>query len=175
MAIAWRRCGTCRTSGTQISPGAAAGNILVTSRNVNWDELCKTIALPPLTRNESVSFLRKRTGRSDSTDTARKLAQALGDLPLALEQAAAMIEQSQISFTEYLARFETHWAELLKQGRKPTDDYPGSITMAWELSFRQLEETSPSSAELMDFCAFLAPEHISYPLLESCAQYVPQR
>src|SRR5438874_2796168 len=68
-------------------PGAAAGNILVTSRNVNWDELCKTIALPPLTRNESVSFLRKRTGRSDSTDTARKLAQALGDLPLALDQA----------------------------------------------------------------------------------------
>ena len=101
------------------------------------------VALAPLTRNESISFLRKRTGRSDASEIAQKLAQALGDLPLALEQAAAVIEQSHITFEEYLARFETHWAELLKQGRKPTDDYPGSITMAWELSFRQLEEASP--------------------------------
>jgi tetratricopeptide (TPR) repeat protein len=156
-------------------PNTPSGNILVTSRNVNWDELAKPIALAPLTRNESISFLRKRTGRSDASEIAQKLAQALGDLPLALEQAAAVIEQSHITFEEYLARFETHWAELLKQGRKPTDDYPGSIARAWELSFRQLEEASPEAAELMDFCAFLAPEHISYPLLESCSPYVPQK
>src|SRR4051812_7082004 len=131
----------------QFLPAQPAGHVLVTSRSVHFDDLGKTIALTPLTRNESVSFLRKRTGRNDSNDDARRLAQALGDLPLALEQAAAVIEQSRISFAEYLARFETHWAELLKQGRKPTDDYPGSITMAWELSFRQLEESNILATE----------------------------
>src|SRR5205085_828221 len=84
-----------------------------------------------------------RTGRMETETAARKLAQALGDLPLALEQAAALIQHARLSFTDYMRQFEAHWAELLAQ-KRPGGDYPDSVAMAWELSFRRVEAENPS-------------------------------
>jgi tetratricopeptide (TPR) repeat protein len=97
----------------------------------------------------------------------------LGDLPLALEQAAAVIEQSRISFAEYLARFETHWAELLGQVR-PTGDYPDSVEMTWDISFRQLQEEAPHAAEVLNLLSFLAPDAIPRNLLTDGAATLPE-
>src|SRR5207248_11165845 len=128
--------------------------------------------LQPFSRKDSIAFLHKRTGRNDSNESASKLAQALGDLPLALEQAAAVIEQSRISFVAYLARFETHWAELLQAGRRSTE-YPDSVAMTWELSFRQVENESIAPADLLSFCSFLAPEQITRGFISSSAEFLP--
>src|SRR5262249_14639564 len=153
-------------------PLARSGHVLITSRNPNFGTVGKSIQLQPFTRKESIAFLHKRTGRNDSNESASKLAQALGDLPLALEQAAAVIEQSRISFSAYLARFETHWAELLQQGRRSTE-YPDSVAMTWELSFRQVEAESLAAADLLNYCSFLAPEQITRAFIESSAAYLP--
>jgi len=154
-------------------PLARSGHVLITSRNPNFGTLGQLTTLQPFSRKESIAFLQKRTGRNDSNESASKLAQALGDLPLALEQAAAVIEQSRISYSAYLARFETHWAELLQAGRRSTE-YPDSVAMTWELSFRTVEAESLAAADLLNFCSFLAPEQITRAFIESSAPYLPR-
>ncbi len=153
-------------------PLARSGHVLITSRNPNYGTIGQSKSLQPFTRKESIAFLHKRTGRNDPNEVASKLAQAVGDLPLALEQAGAVIEQSRISFSEYLARFETHWAELLQAGRRSTE-YPDSVAMTWELSFRQVEQQSLAAADLLNFCSFLSPEQITRAFISSSTEYLP--
>jgi tetratricopeptide (TPR) repeat protein len=129
-------------------PIGLSGHVIVTTRNADWGDVASVTMLGRMTRNESIAFLRERTGRKDSNEVASRLAQALGDLPLALEQAAAVINENRLSFQEYLGRFETHWAELLQRGG---GNYPDSVAMTWELSFRAVEEESQAAAHLMYF------------------------
>lgn len=153
-------------------PSPCRGGVLITSRNPNWGNLTRSVAVHGWTRNDSVMFLRRRTGRMEGEETAKKLAQALGDLPLALEQAAALIVQARISFAEYLRRFEEHWAELLVQ-RRPTGEYPDSVAMTWELSLRQVEADNPSAIRLLNLLAFLSPDGVSRALLAHHFQHLP--
>jgi hypothetical protein len=73
-------------------PPAGNGHVLVTSRNPAWGAMATPLLVEVLPRAEAVAFLRARTGSDDRA--AGELAQALGDLPLALEQAAAYLEQT---------------------------------------------------------------------------------
>jgi Tfp pilus assembly protein PilF len=153
-------------------PKEVTGHILITSRSPDWDGVAHGIQIREWERTESIKFLRARTGRNEADLMCFRLAQALGDLPLALEQAAAIIEQTKVSFSTYLKKFETHWSELLKRGREESA-YPDSLAMAWELSFRQVEADTPDSAALMNLCAFFAPEGIPKSMLAAGATAVP--
>jgi tetratricopeptide (TPR) repeat protein len=138
-------------------PPRHRGHVIVTSRNPNWRGIGTAFPVGPLARNESIHFLLHRSGRTNETVfTAGQLAKALGDLPLALDQAAALIEQARISFEEYLRRFERHWADLLRRGR--SGDKHDSIAMSLELSFHQLETTAPAAAELLNLLSFVGPD-----------------
>lgn len=140
-------------------PQQHSGHVIVTSRNPNWRGTGSKFPVPPMPRNESIFFLRRRSGRTDTLLAAGHLAKALGDLPLALDQAATLIEQAGISFAEYLRRFEAHWAELLGLGR--SGDRHDSLAMSLELSFRELEAAAPAPTELMNLLSFFAPEGFS--------------
>jgi hypothetical protein len=54
-----------------------------------------------LAREESLEFLRKRTGSADEK-ALDGLAELLGDLPLALEEAGAYLEETRTDVGEYL-------------------------------------------------------------------------
>src|SRR5688572_22909220 len=154
-------------------PQDRTGHVIITSRNPNWGDVARPWPLKGLKRFEAVDFLMRRTGRPSSDTSIARLAQALGDLPLALEQAAACIEQTHITFEDYLHRFETHWAELLKEHR-PGGEYPDSVAMTWELSFRQVQEDAPEAADLLNLCAFLAPDDITRGMLRNGSDQVPE-
>jgi hypothetical protein len=97
----------------------------------------------------------------------------LSYLPLALEQAGAYIEETAISFSDYLDLFRTERAEILRRG-KPATGYPDTVATTWEISFRRVEKTSAASGDLLKLCAFFAPEDI--PLIafvKGCA-YLPE-
>ena len=116
----------------------AGGHVLVTTRSERWDSaLGKSFCLRVLERPDAIEFLIRRSGRTFDP-SAFTLCQALGDLPLALEQAGAVVAAGGISFGDYLRRFEDHWAELLQSGRS-AGEYPDSVAMTWELSCRELE------------------------------------
>lgn len=138
-------------------PQNRAGHVVITSRDPNWGGVAKPLEVEVLTRENAVRFLLQRTGQNDEADT-RKLAEALGDLPLALEQAGAYIETTGKPISEYLALFKTRHGELLLRG-KP-DDYSDTVATTWEISFQAAQQESPAAARLLNVCAFLAPDDI---------------
>ena len=134
------------------------GDVLITSRNHRWGPVVDTIPLDVFERAESVQFLLKRVPRRLSEADADRLAESLGDLPLALEQAGAVLYESVMPVGEYLRLLEDRVTDVLAQGIAL--EYPTSMTAAWQISVAQLRQQSPQALELLRCCAFLGPEPI---------------
>ncbi len=154
---------------TDYLPRTGAGHVIITSRNPNWGGTAKPLLVDVFSRQESVEFLLSRTGQ---TDGAHALAETLGDLPLALEQAGAYIEETGISLSAYLKLFQERRKELLRRG-KP-DAYPDTVATTWDLSFQKASEEVPASADLLNLCSFLAPDDIPKSLLTIGAKHLPE-
>lgn len=151
-------------------PQNRAGHVVITSRDPNWGGMAKPLEVEVLTREDAVRFLLQRTGQDD-IEASRQLAEALGDLPLALEQAGAYIETTGKPISEYLALFKTRHGELLLRG-KP-DEYPDTVATTWEISFQAAQQESPAAAALLNVCAFLAPDDIPIAALRDGKDRLP--
>jgi len=151
-------------------PQNRAGHVLITSRDPIWGSVAKPFEVEELPRADSIKFLLERTGQEDAT-AADRLAAQLGDLPLALEQAAAYIETTSKPLAEYLALFQRSKAELLGRNRPP--NYPDTVATTWEISFQEVEKESAAAAGLMNLCAFLAPDDIPLSMLRDDAEDLP--
>ena len=134
------------------------GDVLITSRNERWQALFETIPLDVLTRRESLEFLAKRAPGALVPPDAEALAEALGDLPLALEQAGGMIAEAGMPVQDYLRLHREHVSSIMAEG-KP-HDYPMSMTAAWKLSVAMVQEQLPQARELLRCCAFFGPDPI---------------
>jgi tetratricopeptide (TPR) repeat protein len=137
-------------------PPAGAGHLLVTSRNPAWGALAKPLQVDVLSRDEAVAFLRARTGQEDPDDN--ELAAALGDLPLALEQAAAYLEQTQTPVRHYVELLQERARDLLALG-EPVD-YPSTVATTWTVSLGRLREEIPAAEDLLSVFGFMAPDDI---------------
>src|SRR4051794_9717320 len=89
------------------------------------------LEVPLLVPSSSVAFLLERTRQGDEP-TAAALAAELGDLPLALEQAAAFVVRRVMSLADYLAAFRAQREELWRR-EKPPPDHPGTPRTPWHL------------------------------------------
>ena len=89
---------------------------------------------------------------------AARLAAELGDLPLALAQAAEYLAETGIGVTDYLELLHTRTGPILDQGRPVS--YPMSLAAATQLAADKLVRDDPAAADLSRMCAFLAPELI---------------
>jgi len=147
------------------------GAVIVTSRNPNWRVLAEPMEVQELPPEEAADFLVERSGDKDR-GTALRLAEELGSLPLALEQAGAYIEACGSSCVKYLDLFREHHQKLLKQG-KPLD-YPDTVATTWRISFGSLRKECPAAAELMELCAFFAPEAIPFSLFTEHPEHLPR-
>lgn len=139
------------------------GHVLVTSRDRSWLGQVDAIEVNVFDRAESVQFLSRRVPGITASD-AIELAGALGDLPLALEQAGALQFETGMAAQEYLQLFREASGRLLAESQ-PTD-YPMSVAAVWSLSMSRLEEQSPFALRLLRRCAFFGPEPISLELLD---------
>ena len=110
----------------------------------------------------AAGFLVNRTGDPDR-QAAGDLADELGGLPLALEQAAAYIQATGGTLAGYLALFRQRRAELLARG-EPTG-YDKTVASTWALAFDRLQQTAPGAVGLLRLLAFCAPEAIPLRLL----------
>ncbi len=140
----------------------SGGHILITSRNQMWSGYAQTFQVAEFTRDESISLIQRR-GRGISHADADRLAHRLGDLPLAVEQAAAWQSESGMSVDRYLALLDQRISTLLEEN--PPHGYALNIVAAWSLAFEELHRRSPEAAALVQLCSFLGPEPIPYPLL----------
>lgn len=134
------------------------GHALVTSRNHRWAGMVETIPVDVFSRTESVEFLAKRVPKAISSSAAEQLADQLGDLPLALEQAGALQAETGMPAQQYLDLLKEHTRELLTES-KPSE-YPVPMTAAWRISVGKLSDTNSASLELLRCCAFFGAEPI---------------
>ncbi len=141
-------------------PPAGPGRVLITSQNPAWPG--HPLDVPMLGRDVAAAFLVNRTGDQDR-QAARDLADELGGLPLALQQAAAYIHATGDTLARYLALFQQRRAELLARG-EPTG-CTKAVASTWALAFDRLQQTGPGAAGLLRLLAFYGPEAIPLPLL----------
>ena len=103
---------------TVASPGDSAGRL---------------IAVGAFTRPQSVDFIRERTGLDDAG--AARLAEALGDLPVALAQAAATIKlNGYATIDEYLADLRKYRLEEVVD-RASGEAYPSAVHAALRMAY----------------------------------------
>jgi tetratricopeptide (TPR) repeat protein len=138
------------------------GQILVTSRNRDWSAESNTLEVDVFTEEESIEFLTRRwTGISD--EEAHTLAEELGRLPLALDQAVAVHRVTGMPLHEYLRLLKKSPGLMLDEGE--SSEYPQSVAKTCRLAFARLREHSPGAAQLLEVCAFLSPSDIAVPML----------
>lgn len=137
-------------------PGGS-GHVLITSRIPGWNELAIPVEVNILQRSESVDLLQSRMQSLAKTDAAR-IAEAMGDLPLGIVQAAGYMAETCMAAAEYISLLDNRAAEILDRGR-PTS-YPLSLAAATLLSLEKLRNQEPLAADLAVICAFLAPDPI---------------
>ena len=140
------------------------GHVLVTSRNPAWSRVAEPLEIDVFTRQESLEHLQRRVRKLTDED-ADMVAEALGDLPLAIEQAGAWLAETGTPASEYVAQLITQSAAVLALSQPI--DYPTPVAVTWRLAFDRLQEQSPAAARLLQLCAFFAPEPISLSLLYS--------
>ena len=144
-------------------PGGA-GHVLITSRAHGWAEVAVPVEVDVLARGESVAILRDRAGLADGD--ADRVAAALGDLPLAVAQAAGYLAETGMLAGEYAGLVGSRAGELLGEGRPSS--YPRSLAAVTVLALDRLAGQDPAAAEVAGICAFLAPEPVP-------AELVPRR
>jgi tetratricopeptide (TPR) repeat protein len=154
-------------------PPGGQGHVLITSHNPAWGGLAVTLPVDVLERAEGVALLGRRLGRDNSASSLTRLAAALGDLPLALEQAAAYLEETATPTAEYLTLLDTNAKELFALGRPATTEQ--TIATIWTVSLQRLRQQTPEAEDLLVLCAFLAPDDIPRSLPIQDPDVLPER
>jgi tetratricopeptide (TPR) repeat protein len=134
-----------------LRPGPGGGRVLVTSRRTGWGGLGQVLEVPTLARPESVALLAARLPGIDG-QVADRIAELLGDLALALGQAAGFLDQTRTPPGQFAGWLETRLGEVAGLGEVP--DRPGvTVATLWALSVERLAAASPAAVELLEVLA----------------------
>jgi hypothetical protein len=144
----------------ELLPSTTTGSVLLTTRNPNFGVLGTTLEIKPWDLTTATRFLASRTRQSEVG--ADLLAEELGALPLACEQAAAYIVATGTSISEYLALFNERRSELWGEEARHLKDIGERVTVStvWELSFAKIRESQPAAIDLLNLLSFMAAETV---------------
>ena len=140
----------------------AMGHMIVTSRNPSWRECGLPVEVRPLNREDSITFLVHRSGNLDR-EAAASLSEALGDLPIALEQAAAFVERTASGLDSYLKRY----IQRRLRYDKFDDDGERAMAAIWSITIRRLNRENPVAVALARMLSFFGPYRIPIDFLVS--------
>jgi MinD-like ATPase involved in chromosome partitioning or flagellar assembly/tetratricopeptide (TPR) repeat protein len=140
------------------------GDVLITSPAQSWAREAIAVEIGVFDRAESVALLSRRVASLAPAD-AEDVAEKVGDLPLAVEQAAAWLAETAMAPRKYLELLDEHLPRMLDA--PPPPGYPQPAAATWRLSLGRLREVNPAAARLLELCAFFAPEPIPTQLLSS--------
>ena len=146
-----------------IPEGGGVRAVITTTRHLDWNSRgCHPITVGVFERDQSITLLCERSGDTHR-ETADQIADALGDLPVAVTQAAATAKWGHYSLSEYFKRLSNHPLES-SISRLEGDDYPDAtgiaLFMAYEQVLEQLRTTHPQQerivTSLLDILSLLA-------------------
>jgi tetratricopeptide (TPR) repeat protein len=157
-------------------PPSLGGHLLLTTRAGATGRLAQRLEIETLLPEHSALFLLRRAAliapdaklehtSQEEWELALHISQELGGLPLALDQAGAYLEETGMDLASYWHLYQQHRADLLQQRRELVAEHPSPVATTWSLSFQRVEGKNPASADLLRFCAYLAPEAIPEEIL----------
>jgi tetratricopeptide (TPR) repeat protein len=158
-------------------PANGTGHVLMTTRLQATGAIAQNVELEKMEPEEGALFLLRRAkmiapdapldaASEDHKKPAREITEEVAGLPLALDQAAAYIEETPSTPAKYLKLYRTEGAALRAQRGKLATDHP-SVTITFSLAFAQVEKANPAAADLVRACAFLAPDAIPEEIFTS--------
>ncbi|WMJ81440.1 tetratricopeptide repeat protein [Clostridium sp. MB40-C1] len=154
-------------------PNNYTGHIIITSKNPDWVKLVKPLNIGPFTEAEAIKLLLKRSNKIDeinkeddiksllkkagleTDNSVYDLANKLGKLPLALNQAAAYIEENSISFHEYIKLYNEYQLSLFEKNYD-SKDYKYTAKTVWKISLEKIQMKSPLSIRLVNFLSLFS-------------------
>ena len=139
-----------------------SGHVIVTSRNHAWTRYAEPVELDVFSRDEAIAHLMRHVPGLVAGDAAR-IAAAVGDLPLAIEQAAAWLSETGMPAALYIGRLETQASSAL--GLNDPSGYWMPLVATWNFSLSRLRERSPAAVWLLQILAFCSSQPISMSLL----------
>ena len=146
-----------------IPEGAGVRVIITTTRHLDWDDPeWLQLTVGAFEREQSVALLCERTGDTHR-EAADRIADALGDVPVAIAQAVATAQQGGYALSGYLDRLSNHPLDS-SISRLEGDDYPNAVGIALLMAYEQVLEqlrTKPPQQEriavsLLDALSLLA-------------------
>ncbi len=155
-------------------PSQPLGHVVFTTQSQIIDTIPTQIEIDAMEPDEGLRFLLRRSGKlqddaADMREAASQVVELLGGHPLALDQAGAYIEETKVSFTDYLNRYRSARPNLLKRRggrvRKHSEHpdhrrHPEPVAATLNLSFTMACQQHPLAADILNFCAFLHPDAI---------------
>lgn len=156
---------------SQFMPVGGTGHILLTTREQVTGTLAQRIEMDTMEQGEGALFLLRRAklvepeAPLDTTTyvdwtKAKKIVRVMDGLPLALDQAAAYIEETECGLSGYLERYQLRSRQLLKRRGSTTSAHPEPVATTWSLSFERVAKANLAAADLLSLCAFLHPDAI---------------
>ena len=113
--------------------------IITTTRHLDWNSLdWSPIEVGTFQRDQSIDLLCERTGDTNR-DAADQIAEALGDLPVAVTQAAATARNERYTLSEYLDRLNDLPLSTTIEKREG-DSYPETVSTALWLACKTTTE-----------------------------------
>jgi hypothetical protein len=146
-------------------PSAGRSQIVLTSTGSTALALGRPTQVEVFTEQESLDFLANRTNLHDR-ENARELARELGNLPLALAQAAAVIRAQRLSYLVYLARLLSYPAARYLPPAQG-EPYPHGVAESILMSIESVIPPGESSlfADLLNVISLLSPGGVPRDLL----------
>ena len=125
-----------------IPSGDGVRVVATTTDNVGWeDQAWTTIRVGVFDRKESIRYLLTDT-KPDDHDSAEALAERLGDLPLAIAQAAAFAQKRKLDLAQYLDRLDAYRSERVMpaiSGHYYARDVAAALRVAIDDTLKELE------------------------------------
>ena len=146
-----------------IPKGTGVRTLITTPRHLDWDRLgWLRLTVGAFDREQSISLLCEHTGDTHR-EAADRIADALGDVPIAITQAAATAQQGGYALSGYLDRLSHHPLESNISHLEGTH-YPDAVgialLMAYEQVLEQLRTEHPQqeriAVSLLDALSLLA-------------------
>lgn len=134
------------------------GRLLITSRDPRIGRIGTRIDVTEFERDESITLLSHRCP-SLSPDDADRVAAAVGDLPLSVEQVGCFLDETGLETADYLTLLRSQPTASGLDDRT-VSAHPGLVWVVATSRDRLVTTGGPAAATLLDRLAFLAPEPI---------------
>jgi tetratricopeptide (TPR) repeat protein len=164
-------------------PPTQGGHMLLTTRALAMGGFALNMNVDEFDDEQGALFLLRRAtiigpkvsleqASIENRQLSTRITHELGGLPLALDQAGAYLEETGMSLEQYVQVYQLRRTDLLKKRGGFVPDHPETVATTWSLSFRGVKEKSLAAAELLQFCAYLAPDAIDEEIIIQGASFL---